>query len=117
MGQAGSTMDEVVASVRRVTDIVGEISLANSEQSGGIEQINIAITEMDHVTQQNAALVEQAAAAANSLDQEANGLSRAVGIFRFDTAARPGSRASAGARKAAPSGSRELAVRARAVNE
>jgi methyl-accepting chemotaxis protein len=80
---AGSTMDEVVASVKRVTDIVSEISLANSEQSGGIEQINIAITEMDHVTQQNAALVEQAAAAAAAMQEQAGALDQVVSQFRL----------------------------------
>src|SRR5471032_645451 len=65
--QAGSTMDDVVASVRRVTDIMAEITSASSEQSTGIDQVNIAISQMDQVTQQNAALVEQAAAAAESM--------------------------------------------------
>jgi methyl-accepting chemotaxis protein len=64
--QAGATMSEVVTSVQRVTDIVGEIAEASREQSTGIEQVNRAITQMDEVTQQNAALVEQAAAAAQS---------------------------------------------------
>ncbi len=70
-GQDGSTMDEVVASIRRVTAIVGEISNASVGQTHGIEQINLAIAQMDHVTQQNAALVEQAAAAAGSMQEQA----------------------------------------------
>ena len=80
---AGSTMTEVVASVRRVTDIVGEITAASSEQSDGIEQVNIAITQMDEVTQQNAALVEQAAAAAGSLQEQAVRLTELVSVFKL----------------------------------
>jgi methyl-accepting chemotaxis protein len=82
--QAGSTMDEVVSSVTRVTDIVSEITAAGKEQSNGIEQINQAILAMDQTTQQNAALVEQAAAAAQSLQDQAAQLTRVVGIFRLD---------------------------------
>ena len=80
--QAGVTMDEVVASVRRVTDIVGEISSASQEQSDGIEQVNQAITLMDEATQQNAALVEQAAAAARAMQDQAATLSQTVSVFR-----------------------------------
>ncbi|WP_050468305.1 methyl-accepting chemotaxis protein [Herbaspirillum chlorophenolicum] len=82
--QAGTTMTEVVASVRRVTDIVGEISSASQEQSDGIEQVNLAITQMDEVTQQNAALVEQAAAAAGSLQDQAGKLAELVSVFKLD---------------------------------
>ena len=82
VAQAGSTMDEVVASVRRVTDIIAEISAASQEQSAGIEQVNQAITQMDQVTQQNAALVEEAAAAADSLQEQASSLSETVSVFR-----------------------------------
>jgi methyl-accepting chemotaxis protein len=81
---AGMTMGEVVDSVRRVTDIVGEISSASREQSDGIAQVNKAIAQMDEVTQQNAALVEEAAAAAQSLQTQAVTLAEAVGIFRID---------------------------------
>ncbi|MCA1322789.1 methyl-accepting chemotaxis protein [Herbaspirillum sp. alder98] len=81
--QAGVTMDEVVASVRRVTDIVGEISSASQEQSDGIEQVNQAITLMDEATQQNAALVEQAAAAARAMQDQAATLSQTVSVFRI----------------------------------
>ncbi|WP_233803961.1 methyl-accepting chemotaxis protein [Paraburkholderia sp. HP33-1] len=70
VGRAGTTMDEIVQAVRRVTDIMGEISAASEEQSGGIEQVNRAVVQMDSVTQQNAALVEQAAAAAASLEDQ-----------------------------------------------
>jgi methyl-accepting chemotaxis protein len=79
--RAGTTMDEVVVAVKRVTDIMGEISSASEEQSHGIEQINQAITQMDQVTQQNAALVEQAAAAAGSLEEQARMLKAAVSTF------------------------------------
>ena len=82
VAQAGSTMDDVVTSVRRVTDIIAEISAASREQSAGIEQVNQAITQMDQVTQQNAALVEQAAAAADSLREQAGSLSETVSVFR-----------------------------------
>ncbi len=82
VAEAGRTMDEIVASVRRVTDIMGEISAASHEQTQGIEQINQAITQMDQVTQQNAALVEEAAAAASSLQAQAGQLVQAVGVFR-----------------------------------
>ncbi|KQV84764.1 chemotaxis protein [Massilia sp. Root351] len=86
--QAGSTMDEVVASVRRVSDIVGEITLANREQTDGIEQINVAISQMDQTTQQNAALVEQAAAAAAAMHDQTGALQDVVSQFRL--AAGPG---------------------------
>ena len=81
--QAGRTMDEIVTSVKRVTDIMAEISAASQEQSQGIEQVNQTITQMDEVTQQNAALVEQASAAARSLELQADGLAKAVGRFRL----------------------------------
>ena len=88
VNQAGSTMDEVVASVQRVTGILREISLASAEQTTGISQINEAIIQMDDVTQQNAALVEQAAAAAQSMREQASHLSEVVGVFRLDEAPR-----------------------------
>jgi len=83
VGQAGVTMDEVVASVKRVTDIMGEIANASAEQSAGIEQVNMSIIEMDSMTQQNAALVEEAAAAAQSLQDQAGELARVVSIFKL----------------------------------
>ena len=82
--QAGKTMEEIVTSVKRVTDIMAEISAASQEQSAGIEQVNKAITSMDEVTQQNAALVEEASAAARSLEEQADGLSQSVAQFRVD---------------------------------
>ena len=82
--QAGSTMTEVVASIRRVTDIVGEISAASSEQSQGVAQIGEAVTQMDQTTQQNAALVEESAAAADSLSKQAQDLVNAVAVFKIN---------------------------------
>ncbi|MBP0596493.1 cache domain-containing protein [Herbaspirillum sp. LeCh32-8] len=82
--QAGATMTEVVASVKRVTDIVGEISSASQEQSSGIAEVGRAITQMDEGTQQNAALVEQAAAAAQSLQDQAATLAGLVSRFQVD---------------------------------
>jgi methyl-accepting chemotaxis protein len=82
VGQAGETMQEIVGSVRRVTDIMGEISAASHEQTTGIEQISHAISQMDQVTQQNAALVEEAAAAAQSMQEQAEALVRSVSLFK-----------------------------------
>ncbi|KQR76528.1 chemotaxis protein [Burkholderia sp. Leaf177] len=79
---AGRSMNELLTSVRHVTDIMGEISAASSEQSTGIEQVNVAVSQMDEVTQQNAALVEQATAAAQAMADQANSLREAVGVFR-----------------------------------
>jgi methyl-accepting chemotaxis protein len=82
--QAGQTMDEVVVSVKRVSDIISEIAAASDEQRSGIEQVNEAITQMDTVTQQNAALVEEAAASAEAMQEQAAGLAQLVGTFRVD---------------------------------
>jgi methyl-accepting chemotaxis protein len=82
--QAGRTMDEIVTSVKRVTDIMAEISAASQEQSLGIEQVNQAITQMDEVTQQNAALVEEASAAARALQEQANALAESVADFTLE---------------------------------
>jgi methyl-accepting chemotaxis protein len=81
--RAGTTMTQVVDSVRRVSDVVAEISAASHEQSTGIEEVNRAITQMDEVTQQNAALVEEAAAAAGSLQEQAANLAGVVSVFRL----------------------------------
>jgi len=81
--QAGAAMTEVVDTVRSVTDIVSEISAASAEQSTGIDEINRAITQMDEVTQQNAALVEEAAAASQSLQEQAGNLASVVGAFKL----------------------------------
>jgi methyl-accepting chemotaxis protein len=107
VGQAGVTMDEVVGSVKRVTDIMSEIANASAEQSAGIEQVNLSIIEMDGMTQQNAALVEQAAAAFQSLQDQAAELQRVVSIFKVE-----GEEAAAEAAPAAPA---STAVATRAV--
>ncbi|ART54740.1 methyl-accepting chemotaxis protein [Acidovorax carolinensis] len=82
--KAGATMTDVVASIRRVTDIMGEISAASSEQSAGVAQIGEAVMQMDQATQQNAALVEEMAAAASSLNAQAGELVQSVSVFRLD---------------------------------
>ncbi len=82
--QAGSTMTEVVASIRRVTDIMGEISAASAEQSSGVAQVGEAVQQMDQATQQNAALVEEMAAAASSLKSQAQELVQAVAVFKLN---------------------------------
>ena len=87
VGEAGATMHEVLASVGRVTDIMADISAASAEQSSGIEQVNLAIGEMDESTQRNAALVEEASAAAQAMQDQAAQLARAVRAFRLDATA------------------------------
>jgi len=89
VGEAGATMTDIVASVKRVMDVMAEISAATTEQGAGIEQINIAVTEMDTVTQQNAALVEEAAAAAEALREQTVALNGVVGVFKLDGDAAP----------------------------
>jgi methyl-accepting chemotaxis protein len=84
---AGAAMSEIVASIRRVVDIMAEIAAASEQQSSGIEQVNQAVGQMDQATQQNAALVEQAAAAAHSLQEQAGELLQAVSIFRLEAEA------------------------------
>jgi methyl-accepting chemotaxis protein-1 (serine sensor receptor) len=84
--QAGTTMNEIIGAVKRVTDIMGEISAASEEQSNGIQQVALAVTQMDDVTQQNAALVEQASAAAASLESQAETLRLAVATFKLEEA-------------------------------
>jgi methyl-accepting chemotaxis protein len=81
--RAGTTMGDIVTSIRRVTYIMGEIAAASNEQSSGIEQVNKAVSLMDEATQQNAALVEQAAAAAESLEEQAQALNEAIAAFRL----------------------------------
>lgn len=85
--EAGKTMDEIVMSVKRVTDIMAGITTASQEQSTGIEQVRLAVSQMDEVTQQNAALVEEAAAAAESLNEQAQKLAHAVATFKIDAEA------------------------------
>ncbi|MEC5217981.1 methyl-accepting chemotaxis protein [Actimicrobium sp. GrIS 1.19] len=103
--QAGATMSEIVNSVKHVTDIMGEIMSASQEQTAGIEQINQAIAQMDEVTQQNAALVEQAAAAAQSMQDQAGTLSGVVSVFQV-----PGGAVNAPASKPARTAARSVAV-------
>ncbi|MBX9817180.1 MAG: methyl-accepting chemotaxis protein, partial [Burkholderiaceae bacterium] len=81
--QAGETMAEVVGSIRRVTDIMGEISAASNEQATGVAQVGEAVTRMDQATQQNAALVEETAAAASSLESQARDLVGVVSVFKL----------------------------------
>jgi methyl-accepting chemotaxis protein len=107
--QAGTTMQAVLESIRRVTDVMTEISAASSEQTSGIEQINQAVTQMDTVTQQNAALVEEAAAAATALQEQAEKLSQVVGFFRLDGRA---AHAAVAAGQTHPAGQAALQLRA-----
>jgi methyl-accepting chemotaxis protein len=81
--RAGSTVQDIVDSINRVTDIMGEISAASREQTTGIEEINTAVTQMDDVTRQNASLVEESAAAATSLQEQADTLAQLVATFRL----------------------------------
>ena len=126
--QAGRTMDEIVSSVKRVTDIIADISAASQEQSAGIEQVNQAITQMDEGTQQNAALVEEATAAARSMEQQAGQLVQTVAVFRVahgqavhaarapvaTAVAAPSSVVALGKRSTAPAPRAKAAPRARA---
>jgi methyl-accepting chemotaxis protein len=84
--QAGTMMEEIVAGIRRVSDVIGEISAANQEQRSGIGQINTSVGELEGMTQQNAALVEESAAAAESLKDQAGQLARVISTFRLSTA-------------------------------
>ncbi|CAB3726867.1 methyl-accepting chemotaxis protein [Paraburkholderia rhynchosiae] len=100
--KAGMTMAEVTQAVARVTDIMGEIAAASAEQSRGIEQVNLAITQMDEVTQQNAALVEEAAAASKSLEDQGRQLNQSVSFFRLDGTAISAPQVSSVAKSAVP---------------
>ncbi|MGK5051443.1 methyl-accepting chemotaxis protein [Janthinobacterium sp. RB2P8] len=115
--QAGATMEEIVASIRRVTDIMGDIANASHEQSAGIEQVNQAISQMDQVTQQNAALVEEAAAAASSLQERAVELVDVVAVFRLrgDTQGKTLKVAGGLPAPAIPAASRRLALPGRSA--
>ncbi|OWW19278.1 methyl-accepting chemotaxis protein [Noviherbaspirillum denitrificans] len=85
--QAGETMQEVVTSVKRVANLIGDIAMASQEQNSGIDQVNKAIAQMDQVTQQNAALVEEAAASADAMHKQAEELAQAVQVFKIDATA------------------------------
>jgi methyl-accepting chemotaxis protein len=114
--QAGRTMGEIVTSVKRVTDIIADISAASQEQTAGIEQINQAINQMDESTQQNAALVEEASAAARSLEQQSEQLVQNVAVFRLDEgheSARQAQVARAGSVVEIPAQARKPAPRAK----
>jgi methyl-accepting chemotaxis protein len=102
VADAGRTMKDIVASVQRVSDIIGEISAASAEQSGGIGQVNAAVVQLDQMTQQNAALVEQGAAAAESLKEQAGRLAQAVSSFKLDRGQPLASAAAVPAPDAAP---------------
>ncbi|WP_332855778.1 methyl-accepting chemotaxis protein [Duganella sp. S19_KUP01_CR8] len=117
--QAGATMQEIVTSIQRVADIMGEITQASQEQTSGLDQINGAIGQMDAITQQNVALVEEAAAAATSLQDQAGALTQVVSIFKLDSAAHRAAPAASvtrlkpHARAAAPARQLQSSVRAK----
>lgn len=125
VAKAGVTMGEIVVAIKRVTDIMSEIAAASAEQSTGIEEVNGAVSQMDEMTQQNAALVEQAAAAAESMQEQASVLSQAVAVFKFDNAgissghaprlSQPRAVASSRSRAAVPSVSKGKAPAARSL--
>ncbi|WP_317204157.1 methyl-accepting chemotaxis protein [Janthinobacterium sp.] len=110
VNRAGATMEQVVSSVQQVTAIMQEISLASREQSIGVDQVNQAIAHMDQVTQQNAALVEEAAAAATSLAEQAGNLTQAVSLFKFGRPMAPVRRPARGGSGGAAPGLKRLAA-------
>ena len=116
VNQAGATMAEIVVSVQRVTDIMAEISAASQEQSSGIEQVSQTVTQMDQTTQRNAALVEEATAAARAMEEQAGQLSQAVSMFKLEQVASTTPRGAAARPAATPPAapSRPAAPRARA---
>jgi uncharacterized phage infection (PIP) family protein YhgE len=93
--QSGQTLEQIVASVKKVSDIVAEIAAASREQSSGIEQVNRAVMQMDEMTQQNAALVEEATAASQSMADQARDLNQMMGRYRLDSSHQPAAQASA----------------------
>lgn len=110
--EAGDTTREIVTSIKRVADIMAEISAASIEQSSGIEQVNTAITQMDDVTQQNAALVEEAAAAAEALEDQAQAMVSTVSRFKLSEDGRPAPKKE---RKPAPAAAAPVARKAPAT--
>lgn len=102
VSDAMTTMDDIVSSVQRVTGIMNEITVASREQSNGIDQVNLAISQMDEVTQQNAALVEEAAAAAASLEEQTSHLTQSISVFRTELAVSPQTTRRASQGQAAP---------------
>jgi methyl-accepting chemotaxis protein len=119
VAEAGTTMNEIVGSVQRVSDIIGEITAASSEQSDGIGQVNTAVTQLDQMTQQNAALVEESAAAAESLKQQAKSLAQVVATFRLSAdapvAAAPSVAPTRAPTPAAPAAPKPVATAAKAA--
>ena len=107
---AGETMDEIVNAVTRVTDIMGEIASASDEQSRGIDQVGLAVAEMDRVTQQNASLVEESAAAAAALEEQASRLTQAVAVFRIQQSQAAAAREPVSAAAVAPTTLRKAAA-------
>ena len=107
---AGETMGEIVNAVTRVTDIMGEIASASDEQSRGIDQVGLAVAEMDRVTQQNASLVEESAAAAAALEEQASRLTQAVAVFRIQQGQANAERESVSAAAPAPATLRKAAA-------
>ncbi|EGZ1524546.1 methyl-accepting chemotaxis protein [Escherichia coli] len=107
---AGETMAEIVSAVTRVTDIMGEIASASDEQSRGIDQVGLAVAEMDRVTQQNAALVEESAAAAAALEEQASRLTKAVAVFRIQQQQQQQRETSAVVKTVTPAAPRKMAV-------
>ncbi|EIO6659959.1 methyl-accepting chemotaxis protein [Escherichia coli] len=107
---AGETMAEIVSAVTRVTDIMGEIASASDEQSRGIDQVGLAVAEMDRVTQQNAALVEESAAAAAALEEQASRLTEAVAVFRIQQQQQQQRETSAVVKTVTPATPRKMAV-------
>lgn len=107
---AGETMAEIVSAVTRVTDIMGEIASASDEQSRGIDQVGLAVAEMDRVTQQNAALVEESAAAAAALEEQASRLTEAVAVFRIQQQQQQQREASAVVKTVTPATPRKMAM-------
>src|SRR5690606_29144050 len=118
VADAGQTMSEIVGSVQRVSDIIGEITAASGEQSDGIGQVNVAVTQLDQMTQQNAALVEESAAAAESLKDQAQRVAQVIQIFTLEggaqaalpAPARQASKPQAAASLAAPKAKPALAA-------
>jgi methyl-accepting chemotaxis protein len=113
--QAGTTMNEVVDSIRHVTDIMAEITAASQEQSQGIEQVNQAVIEMDNATQQNAALVEEAAAAAGAMQEQAANLAQVVSVFKISGSQAKAS-AAASVKRPPPPPTARISTQAKASN-
>lgn len=119
VAQAGQTMSDIVIAIKRVTDIMAEIAAASAEQSRGIEEVNGAVSQMDEMTQQNAALVEQAAAAADALQEQAGLMAQSVAVFRLDPAhaGQPGRPAAKAPRSAASARPARTGGRSRSKEE